>query len=306
MSAVFQKHYEKVFLGVGAAALLASAGWTWRQHQALSASQAEVTTPILRGGVYAATAISPANETAATWRKAPVQSAGSGWVYELFTPPVIYYNATARSFAVTAPDGAGREVTAAWGAQLLAVRLEPYRLQLTGYFGSADDYVAAFAVPGSSEVVLARAGRRFGQLGLTLKSFEVRKMRLDHNDPWPVYDVAGVATLLDERTGTEVELDSRTRKLTDTLMAVMKMPGRGKPRELHEGDTWAEGEIVYRIERIQLEPAEVVVTRNVPGLPLPEIRTMHPLAAKSGQGARQPGGRNQSTSHPRNVANNGP
>jgi len=110
--------------------------------------------------------------------------------------------------------------------------------------------------------------------------------------------VAGVATLLDERTGTEVELDSRARKLTNTPMAVMKMAGRGKPRELHEGDTWAEGEIAYRIERIQLEPAEVVVARNVPGLLLPELRTMRPAAAASSQ--------NNSTSHPRNVANSGP
>lgn len=306
MIPLFQKHYEKILLGVGATALLAGAAWTWRQEQVLAANRPAITEPALRGGAYAATMSSRAGETGATWRKAPAQSAGGGWVYELFTPPVIYYNATARSFAVTPPDSTGREVEAAFGVQLLAVRLEPYRLQLTGYFGSAEDYVAAFAVSGSSEVVLARAGQRFEQLGLTFKSFEVRKVRLDHNDPWPVYDVAGLATLHDDRTGTEVVLDSRTRKLTDTLMAVMKLPGRGKARELREGDTWTEGDILYRVERIQLEPAEVVVARIVPGLPLPEIRTMRPSATADGQVARHRGGQKQSTSHPRNVANNGP
>lgn len=306
MIPLFQKHYEKILLGGAAAAVLAAAAWTWRQEHGLAAGRVVETEPALRGGAYVAATSSRGSEAGATWRKAPAQSAGGGWVYELFTPPVIYYNATARSFAVTPPDSTGREVEAAIGVQLLAVRLEPYRLQLTGYFGSADDYVAAFAVPGSSEVVLARAGQRFEQLGLTLKHFEVKKVRLDHDDPWPVYDVAGLATLHDDRTGTEVVLDSRTRKLTDTVMAVVKLPGRGKPRELHEGDTWTEGDIVYRVERIQLEPAEVVVARIVPGLPLPEIRTLHPQAATNGQVARQPGGQKQSTSHPRNVANNGP
>lgn len=306
MIPVFQKHYEKILLGVGAAALLAGAGWAWRQQQALAASRPAVTNPTLRGGAYAATTTPSANDAGTTWRKAPAQSSGAGWVYDLFTPPVIYYNATAHSFAVTPPDSAGREVEVSFGLQLVAVRLEPYRLQLTGYFGSPDDYVAAFAMPGSSEVVLARAGQRFEQLGLTLKSFEVKKVRLDHDDPWPVYDVAGLATLLDERTGTEVVLDSRTRKLTNTLMAVMKLPGRGKTRELHEGDAWSDGDVTYRVERIQLDPAEVVVARIVPGLPLPEFRTMHPLAANAGRAARPNGGPNQSTSHHRNVANNGP
>lgn len=301
-----QKHYEKILLGVGVTALLGAVGWTWHHARVLSAGRPALTDPVLRGGAYVAAASSGLYETGVTWRKAPAQSAGGDWVYELFTPPVIYYNAAARSFAVTRSDSTRREVEAAFGGQLLAVRLEPYRLQLTGYFGSAEDYVAAFAVSGSSEVVLARAGQRFEQLGLTLKSFEVRKVRLDHNDPWPIYDVAGLATLHDDRTGIEVVLDSRTRKLTDTPMAVMQLPDRGKARELHEGDTWTEGDLVYRVERIQLEPAEVVVARSVPGLPLPETRILRPLSSANGRIVQKPDELNQSTSHPRNVANNGP
>lgn len=305
MTPLFQKHYEKILLGLGGAALLAGAGWTWAQTRA-SASQPVAAQPVPRGAAYVSAPAATGAEASALWPKATAQSAGGGWVYELFTPPVIYYNATARSFAVTPPDGSGRALEAAPGMQLVAVHLEPYRLQLTGYFGSPDDYVAAFARPGSSEVVLARTGQRFEQLGLTLKHFEVRKVRLDHSDPWPVYDVAAQATLHDDRTGAEVVLDSRARKLTDTPLAVIQLPGRGKPREMREGDSWNEGDITYRVERIQLEPAEVVVARIVPGLPLPELRTLHPATATNGRAARAPGGANHSTSQPRNVANHGP
>lgn len=306
MISFLQKCYERILLGAALLALLAGAAWSWRQEQALAVARPVVTEPILHGGAYVLAKPPPPGETAVNWRKAPAQSAGGAWVYELFTPPTIYYQASTRSFAATPPDILARAGGAEPAAQLLAVRFEPYRLQLTGYFGVEGDYVAVFALPGSSGVVLARAGQRFVQLGLTLKSFEVRKVRLDHDDPWPVYDVAGWAILQDERTGAEVALDSRVRKLTDTLLAVVKLPGSRTAQELREGDSWNDGDIVYRVERIQLEPAAVVLMRMVPGESRPEICTLHPLAAAAGPDPRAPQGRNQSTSHPRNVANHGP
>ena len=295
----FRKHYEKVLLGLGAVALLGGAGWTWRQERGLAANRPELAPPVLRGGNYPASRSSPPREAGANWRPAPAQSAGGAWVYELFTPPVIHYDAAAGSFVVTPPEGFRRAAGEAFGLSLVAVRLEPYRLQLTGYFGSTDDFVAAFSIPGSSlEVVLARPGQRFEQLGLTLKSFEVRKVLVEHNDRWPVWDVAGFATLTDDWLGTEVVLDTRARKLTSAPMAVMQRPGSGGVLERGAGDSWREGEVTYRIERIQLEPAEVVVARIAPDGAQAEIHVLHLPTAGDGQ--------NQSTSHPRNVAINGP
>lgn len=305
MISFFQKFYERILLAAGLAALLAAVAWTWRQEQALAVARPVVTEPVLYGGAYVVAKPPPSGETGVSWRKAPAQSAGGAWVYELFTPPTIYYHASTRSFAATPLAVPGRAGEAEPKAELLAVRFEPYRLQLTGYFGVEGGYVAAFALPGSAEVVLARAGQRFAQLGLTLKNFEVRKVRLDHDDPWPVYDVAGWALLQDERTGAEVTLDTRVRKLTGTLLAVVKLPGSSTARELREGDSWTEGDIVYRVEHIQMEPAAVVLMRMVPGESRPEICTMHLLAA-AGPATHAPQGRNQSTSPPWNVANHGP
>jgi len=305
MIPVLQHHFEKILLGAAVAALLGGAGWAWRQERSLRGMRLAAPCPPSSGAAYVPATSAPRTDIAAIWRQPPVQSAGHGWVYELFTPPEIYYNAAAHLFGVTPPDGSSREAEAGFDLQLVAVHLEPYRLQLTGYFGSPDDYGAVFTISGSSENVLARTGQRFAQLGLTLKTFAVKKVRVDHGDPWPVYDVAGVATLLDDRAGAEVVLDTRTRKLTETPRAVLQLPGQGKARELHEGDTWVDDSITYRVEHIQLEPAEAVVSRIVSGRPMAETKTVHLPAPAGEREARQAGkGRDFSAAYPGNVASN--
>jgi len=287
MSQLIKNLYDKALLALMLGAVTVSLIWVWQQKAAVRQLRSEAIAPALAGPAYVA---SPSNLPApapTVWPKAPAQSQGSGWLYEVFTPPVIYYNTAARSFAVTPPQYPTEQGGVVFGLELLAVKLEPYRLQLLGYFGAPGDYLAAFVSPQSPETLLARAGRRFDQLGLTLKSFDVRKVTVESGEPGPVYDVAALAVLQDEQTGAEVVLDSRTRKLTDILLAVFRLPGApGKSRELHEGDTFADEGATYRIERIQLDPPEVVVARTATGLPVPEMRVLRPSTQLIGKAAK--------------------
>lgn len=287
MNQALKANYDKILLGFAAAVLSVSCGWLWQQQVEVRRLRAQPVVAQLTGSAYALAGLKPPETQPAVWPKAPDQSAGAGWLYEVFTPPVIYYNALARSFTVTPPTRPG-EVATPFGLELLAVRLEQYRLQLVGYVGGPGDYVAAFTSSATPETLLAHEGRRFENLGLTLKSFEVKKVLVAHDDPWPVYDIAALAVLTDEKTGRDVVLDNRTRKLTDTPLAVLRLQaGDTKPRELHEGDTFADAGSTYRIERVQLDPPEVVVARSTPGVPVPEMKVLHP-AAKAGGLAAQP------------------
>jgi hypothetical protein len=155
---------------------------------------------------------------------------------------------------------------------------EPYRLQLEGYLGEPNDYVAAFTSPLSPETLLARRGHRFEALNLTLKSFAVHKIEDGSGNLGPGGDVVAQAVLHDEARGTEVVLNSRTRKLTDTPLAEIKIRGApGEPLRYHEGDTIADGGASYRVARIQLDPPEVVLARMIPELTEPEMRVLRPL-----------------------------
>ncbi len=307
MSQFLKTNYEKILVGLAAGAVVLSVGWAWRQQREIRAlDEARDAHVAMTGRTYAASAWRVAAAERPVWPKAPEQSAGSGWLYELFTPPVIYYNTGAHSFAVTPPQYPALEGDASFGPQLVGVKRGLFRLQLVGYFGSPDNYLLAFESPGSPETMLARVGRRFEDLGLTLKSFEVKKVPVEHDEPWPVYDVAGLATLVDERTGQEVVLDTRMRKYTDAALAVFQ-PAGGKPRELREGDSYGDEGASYRVERIQLDPAEVVVSRTVPGLPVPETRALHPAMSTGTQVADKAARAPELSSPPkRGVANNGP
>jgi hypothetical protein len=288
MNSLLRNHCDKVLLMAATVALTLSCTWLWLQQPALRRLRAVPVFPQLVGSLYEASNLKPPQPVAATWPKAPAQSSGGAWLYEVFTPPVIYYNALARTFSVTPPLNP-TNADAAFGLELLVVKPEPFRLQLVGYFGGPGDYLAAFISPSQTETLLAREGRRFEALGLTLKSFDVRKILVEHDAARPVYDVAALAVLQDDQTGAEVVLDSRARKFTDTPLAVLIMhSGDPKSRELREGDTFADATSTYRVERIQLDPPEVVVARQNPGLPVPETRVLRPATGNGAEVAARP------------------
>jgi hypothetical protein len=279
-----KSHYEKLLVAAACSALAATAAWAWRGRVQLEPIRRQPEQVALAGPVHLAPAL-PVEPARVPWMRPVAQSEGAGWVYEVFTPPEIYFNAAARSFAVTPPRYAAEVTETVFGLELLDVRLAPYRLQLAGYFGAPGDYLAAFVSDEVPQTLLARAGRRFEELGLTLKQFDVGKVRVEADGIGPVQDVAARAVLWDEQAQAEVILDSRQTKLTDTPLAVFQSPdGKGGPQSLHEGDTFTDTDATYRIERIQLDPPEVVVARVTPGVPVPEMRILKPARAAAAGG----------------------
>lgn len=291
MNHLLKASYDKLLLGLAVAVLAASCLWSWQQQRKVRRLRPTPVLSRLTGAPYEPTNWSLPETKTAAWLEASAPSRGEGWVYELFTPPVIYYNALTRSFMVTPsrpPNGNPQHS----GIGLLAVKPEQFRLQLAGYFGGAGDYLVVFTCPNQPETLFARAGHKFKSLGLTFKGFEVKKVLVEHGDSWPVYDIAALAVLADDRTGGEVVLDSRTRKFTGAPLAVLQLPAGGRPRDVREGDTFSDEYSDYRIEHIQLDPPEVVVARTIPGLPQPETMILHPTAnplpAVAQQAAGQP------------------
>jgi hypothetical protein len=296
--------FERVLASMAFAAVVGTVTWTWQRQASLRRVQADHVTAELSDAVYAVAPVADLPTAGRPWGKPVSQSSGAEWIYELFTPPMIYYHAGARTFTVTPPSYLAEATNLPFGLELLAVRRERFRLQLVGYVGAPGNYTAAFVSEHLPETLLARAGQRFDQLGLALKSFELRRIAVHPRATQPIYDLAAVATVHDERSSTDVTLDTRGPTLTDTPLAMLRIvtDSRRLPRVLRQGDTFQQDEATFRIEHIQLDPPEVVVAKQTAGLPYPEIRVLKPESANKTAGAAATAKRFHSTSSRTGVA----
>lgn len=201
-----------------------------------------------------------------TWTPAQSQSRGEDWLFDVFTPPVIYYDPNSREFAVTPPSKEIiNTVDSTWMAfdlELLEVRLKPYKLQLVGYAGEPGSYVAYFENTSTGEIVLLKVGQESPQLGVRLTDFEERQIRTQNEEEdTPVLQSVGVAKLADYASGMEVSLTNlETKMFSDLEAKVRLLPGGvirfvqvGSRLELESGD--------YVIEDLSANPQEAMITK---------------------------------------------
>ena len=199
---------------------------------------------------------------------------------------------TAPIAAVVPPTEEVAAVAPEPGFELLTVRAEPYRLQLAGYVDGADGARAVLVSEQQPLPVVAGGGLRLDSLGVAVRSVELRQVAVTHGDDWPVVEVAAFATLHDEQTGEDVVLDSRAPRMEPVKAWLRGLGDDEDARGLREGEVVTDAGVAYRVDRIQADPAEVVLVREVDGEPDWEGTVLRPAS----------GGRRKPTGHPRKVA----
>ena len=163
------------------------------------------------------------------WARPENQSRGEDWVFDVFTPPVLYYNPKSREFAVTRPDlssAPDRDPWKAFEIELVEVRQRPYRLQLVGYAGEDGNYVAYFEFLDTKELLLAKEGKLLVEAGVKVLSFEVKQMEVEQEGSMPVFEKVGVARLMDYENDQEVYLTNLETKLFSDLEATIRRRNR--------------------------------------------------------------------------------
>ncbi|MDD3181041.1 MAG: hypothetical protein PHQ04_11945 [Opitutaceae bacterium] len=297
MIALMVRRYDQLLLAFSVALWTSSVGW-WLSKEADRLPR-PVRPDETDASGHAYTPISwpePADQ-AMDWPPPSVQSRGTGWIYEVFGPPVIHDNAGAKAFLEASPEVAD-ESKRPFGLEVVEIKLEGLPLQLAGCFVAPGGQRAAFVCPAQAGMLFARRGERISSLGLTLKSLEMRKVPIANPDSLPVFETVAIARLRDEQTGTDIELDSRSSGRAG--MPVVRVRSEGADEqgcELHEGETYTVNSIAFRIEHIQFNPAEVVVARLDSGPLRPVTRRLKPLnsvasgpAAWTGTAMSQPAG----------------
>lgn len=226
---------------------------------------------------YAAKAVAAPPVKVEAWSAPAAQTRGREWVYDAFSPPEIYYNSRSRLFSVKPPaslvegDAAGP-----FGLELVAVRPEPFRLQLIGYVGAAENWRGTFQNTRTGEVFLAASGRRLPTLGLTIRSLDVGSQPVTVAESMTTRQRVASAVVRDEQSGRDVTLTHRERVYTGTLFAFVAAPGQSATREVRSGDSFKLGEATYRIEKIEATPPSVEVLKEAASLSQPDRRILLP------------------------------
>ena len=216
------------------------------------------------------------------WTEPAAQRRGHGWVYDVFTPPSLYYDPRARVLsAMPATEAAQADpAEAAPDLELLAVRRGPFRLQLVGYAGGADDRRGIFANIDTGETVIGREGERLSGQGLTVKSLSLKFPVAGSAGSAGTGDPVATAIVTDESTDEEMVLTNREQCLSGAPVGLfMSRKTPGLRRELREGESLTVNGVNYCIERIELQPPQVVVVSTGPGEIEPRIRAFTPQSA---------------------------
>jgi hypothetical protein len=275
---------DKLLIGSGLLLAVASAAGfgylAWRHTRAQTALP-EVQ---LSAAEYTPTAPDAPPVKTEVWGAPPAQSRGREWIYDTFTPPEIFYNARSRQFTVRPPSSLlDEEVQETFGVELIAVRPEPFRLQLIGYVGGEGNWKGMFQNVQTGEMYLGAAGQRFPKVGLTVKNLDVSFQPIRVGDSMTTRQRVASAIVNDEKTGRDVTLTHRERVFTGTVFAFLARPGQTASREVRAGDMFAIGEATYRIEKIQTAPPTVEIVKESPTLSQPDRRVLTPRESEAAE-----------------------
>lgn len=283
---------DKALIVAAAALLLASAGTfgtlTVRHPGFSGEPQPHVE---LASTPYAPTAPDAPPIKTENWAAPVAQTRGRDWIYDTFTPPEIFYNARSKQFTVKPPSSlVDDEQQEAFGLELIAVRPEPFRLQLIGYAGGDDFGRGIFQNVLSGQVHLASAGRRFPELGLSIKSFDVVQQTIRSGESMASKQRVATAVIRDEKANRDVTLTHRDRVFTGTVFAFVAAAGDSAAREVRTGDTFKLGEATYKIDKILTSPPTVEVIKDSPTLGQPDRRVLTPREPDENEKPESPSG----------------
>jgi hypothetical protein len=213
------RRYEIILLAAALVTLLLT--WSWARQQAsrvpdryevaadLRAAEPD---PVVKLTAARRSAATPEHEDfAEAWQNPPSQARGLEWVYDVFTPPEIYYDQRSREFSVTPPKVPDAVMPVDSAPELAAAPSEPFRLQLVGFVGGEGTYRGMFENLATTEHFLARSGRDVPELGVSIVDFQVQRVRRETPDRMPANELIATAIVRDERSGADIVLTNLER-----------------------------------------------------------------------------------------------
>ncbi|MCB1121962.1 MAG: hypothetical protein KJT03_10460 [Verrucomicrobiae bacterium] len=200
--------------------------------------------------------------TAMDWSQ-PVAQDGSRWIFDVFTPPVIYYDESTGTFTVTPPfpDSAPRDE--GFEVVFLGLQRIPYRFQLVSYAGKRGNYVLTLENRETGRDVFASPGETLEDFRLKVIDFTEKRevARSSTEGTTEAFDLVGEVTVLDEKSGKQYVLRLNSVTFLENPAAIFTTPS-GVRMELQVGESWESKTAVYTLKSVQIDTGSVTVQKS--------------------------------------------
>jgi hypothetical protein len=252
----------------GAGVVLAVAfAWLLWQEQAVRAVRTGVRTELAGALNEEHRVMVPAAVASRLWTAPPSNDDADAWGFDVFTPPVIFYDPATGRFSVAAPavvEVAEAPLTQPFGLRLLRVERQPYRLQLVGYAGTPEDPLGIFANEVTGEGVVARSGHQFGDLELELRALAIRREQLLVPDSMPLREIVAEAEVWDARENRRLHLSTARPAWTQQPVAEVLIEATGEQRRIVAGNRIELPDGVVEVTGVFARPDSLTAVKRLP------------------------------------------
>lgn len=255
---MIRKHYDKILLAIALACLLAAGAFAFFRPTVRPVTD-YVDFPTLRPqNTFVVSERTTVETEIPLWPEPTAQSSGPDWVFDLFSPPEIFYHPATQQYTVIADPGPD---PIPFGIQLADVRAGEYRMQLTGWITGRDGgFLIQVQDLEGNQILNVREGREYPNLEMEVRRFRVERVPIQQPGETVANVDVGTLVIHDRRADREVTLVSNERKPDWTLTAYF--------RSAEDPDRSFRGQEGYRFEYngnayqvVSIDPPTVTVER---------------------------------------------
>lgn len=213
-----KKFYDKLLLALAVLALLGGVAFYLLKTDVAEAQGTSSVKP-LADNPYQPVPISDPSAREAVWPEPGPQSSGPNWLYDVFTPPKIYLDAEG-NFTAEPPKAV--EPPEPFGIYLAEIERKPYRIQMQGFSGDRDKPEEAVLFFFDEERQLRffiREGQSNEESEVEVLDFTIQR---EIDAEIGKAEVTVFATILDKRSGEEVQLNEDERLLEPEIFLVFR------------------------------------------------------------------------------------
>lgn len=268
---MLRKYYDKILFGLSLLVLIGFSLVFFQSGEEIASEFDAELPPVRNVREYELTQAESIDVEVPDWGPPPRQSSGVDWVYDIFTPPRIFYDEANDRFIPRPPGPQDPEDVVA-EVEFVGFEDEPYRIQLTGYVGGEEDPSIIFDNLETDQGIVTKRNREEPQADMEVREFTVHRIEEDG-----VVSRVAEAVIYDRRTGEEVVLVEEETKYRDEP-AIALRTNENPPRQINarEGESFNVREYTYQLEDYSDDPPEITITKTGPDQGEPQRRTLVP------------------------------